>query len=131
MWRGEYNIHNTHKIENDLSYLLFKMQIFLYQPTQQNFIFFSTSNAILRKIWINYSHLEKLNVLFFKKNKFFFFFFLLWYLNYLPIRAGAIKDKVDIFTAPNNDTKRSNQGTVAANPTVNIIIILWDPTMVQ
>ena len=61
---------------------------------------------------------------------FFFFYYLLRHLNYLPIRAGAIKDKVDIFTAPNNDTKRSNQGTVAANPTVNIIIILKDPTRV-
>ena len=31
--------------------------------------------------------------------------------------AGAIMLKVDIFTAPNRETTRSNHGTVAANAT--------------
>ena len=34
--------------------------------------------------------------------------------------AGAIMLKVDIFTAPSRETTRSNQGTVAANATINV-----------
>ena len=37
--------------------------------------------------------------------------------NEIPMSAGAINERVDILTAPSNDTRRSNQGTVAANPT--------------
>ena len=33
--------------------------------------------------------------------------------------AGAIRLRVDIFTAPNNATTNSNQGTVAAKATEN------------
>ena len=34
--------------------------------------------------------------------------------------AGAIRLRVDIFTAPNNATTNSNQGTVAAKATENL-----------
>ena len=32
-------------------------------------------------------------------------------------KAGAISESVDILTAPRRETRRSNQGTVAAKPT--------------
>ena len=32
-------------------------------------------------------------------------------------KAGAISESVDILTAPSSETRRSNQGTVAAKPT--------------
>ena len=32
-------------------------------------------------------------------------------------KAGAIRDKVDILTAPSSETSRSSQGTVTARPT--------------
>ena len=32
-------------------------------------------------------------------------------------KAGAMRDKVDILTAPSSETSRSSQGTVAARPT--------------
>ena len=32
-------------------------------------------------------------------------------------KAGAISESVDILTAPSRETRRSNQGTVAAKPT--------------
>ena len=35
-------------------------------------------------------------------------------------KAGAMRDKVDILIAPNRDTSRSSQGTVAAIPTEKI-----------
>ncbi len=35
----------------------------------------------------------------------------------ISINAGAMMLNVDILTAPNNDTNRSNQGTVAARAT--------------
>ena len=38
-------------------------------------------------------------------------------LEAVSIKAGAIMLRVDILTAPRRETKRSNQGTVAANPT--------------
>ena len=34
-------------------------------------------------------------------------------------KAGAISESVDILTAPSRETRRSNQGTVAAKPTEN------------
>ncbi len=37
---------------------------------------------------------------------------------HLPMRAGAMRERVDILTAPNRDTSSSSQGTVAARPTV-------------
>ena len=58
-----------------------------------------------------------------KKNnccKIIFFFGYKFSLNisiYLPMSAGAMRDSVDIFTAPSRDTNRSSQGTVAANAT--------------
>ena len=39
------------------------------------------------------------------------------------IKAGAMRLKVDILTAPSSDTKRSSQGTVAARATENRISI--------
>ena len=32
-------------------------------------------------------------------------------------KAGAMRDKVDILTAPSSETSRSSHGTVAARPT--------------
>ena len=32
-------------------------------------------------------------------------------------KAGAMRESVDILTAPRSETRRSNQGTVAAKPT--------------
>ena len=36
------------------------------------------------------------------------------------MRAGAIRDSVDILTAPSRETSRSSQGTEAARPTVEM-----------
>ena len=35
-------------------------------------------------------------------------------------KAGAISERVDILTAPRRETRRSNQGTVAAKPTEHV-----------
>ena len=38
-------------------------------------------------------------------------------LTMMITKAGAISESVDILTAPRRETRRSNQGTVAAKPT--------------
>ena len=40
------------------------------------------------------------------------------------IIAGAIRERVDILTAPSRDTRSSSQGTVAASPTVKTTSII-------